>query len=228
MHNALKDLQPQSSYELLEFLKRQGYLKDPPHLLWWPGAGGFEISIASILGQNTKWENAKKVLEVLREKGVLECDKLASLSQEKLLGYMAGLGLRNAKSERILALTRAILRDFGSYENYHNTVSREWLLAQKGVGEETADSILCYGLLRDEMVADSYSQRLLGYCNYTLESYGEVKEWLQRGILENYDKVCRLYDTENIPLNTVYARFHGKIVEFCKDNPKVVKRKKDV
>lgn len=88
-------------------------------------------------------------------------------------------------------------------------------MGQKGIGAETCDAILCYGLGREVMVADRYAYRLLQAYGYTLESYEDLQDWLQSGIIENYNKVCLLYGFQ-IPINLLFARFHGKIVEYCK------------
>ena len=123
------------------------------------------------------------------------------------------VGFYNQKAKRLIALSRNILRDFGDFENFKENVSREWLLAQKGVGFETADSILCYACGKEVMVVDAYTKRLLKRKGYEFESYDEIKEWCERGVLESWDKLKDLYEDN---LNLCFARFHGKIVEFMK------------
>ena len=106
---------------------------------------------------------------------------------------------------------------FGSFEIFCENVSREWLLAQKGIGEESADSILCYACGHEAMVVDAYSARLLYAFGYEFESYEALQAWFREGIEANWAKVVSLYGRE-LSLNELYARFHGKIVEFCKEN----------
>ena len=65
------------------------------------------------------------------------------------------------------------------------------------------------------MVADHYTYRILRNFGFALESYKDLQEWLSGGIVENYDKVCALYGFK-IPLNLLFARLHGKIVEYAK------------
>lgn len=67
------------------------------------------------------------------------------------------------------------------------------------------------------MVVDSYTNRLLQKFGYEFESYTELQEWLVYGVESNQKKINKLYGKE-VPLHVVYARFHGKIVEFCKEN----------
>ncbi len=106
---------------------------------------------------------------------------------------------------------------FRSFESFCEAVDREWLLAQKGIGEESADSILCYACKQEAMVVDVYTARLLESFGYSFESYAALQEWMVGGILESQSKVNQLYAKE-ISLSELYARFHGKIVEFCKEN----------
>jgi len=109
----------------------------------------------------------------------------------------------------------AIIEEFGDFDSFKTSVTKEWLLAQKGIGLESADSILCYGCMRDIMVVDAYTDRILRAFGYEFESYEETQEWLTNGIEANYDKVCSLYNKE-LPLALVYAKFHAKIVEYGK------------
>ncbi|WP_104721504.1 3-methyladenine DNA glycosylase [Helicobacter mesocricetorum] len=214
----------QNSFDLLCFLKQKGYLKNPSCALWWPNSGEFEVLVGAILVQNTKWEQAFKILQRLKTHHLLSLESLANTPLYSLQSLMQDLGLFRQKSKYIVLLSQNILKDFGDFATFKAEVPREWLLSQKGIGNETCDSILCYGLLREEMVVDAYTFRLLQSLGYTLESYEEIKQWLIDGIVENYDKVCQLYK-EEILLSKLYARFHGKIVEYSKENP--IKRGKN-
>lgn len=67
------------------------------------------------------------------------------------------------------------------------------------------------------IVVDAYTARLLESLGYRFDSYGDIQEWLVEGILQNRKKIDSEYGKE-MCLNEIYARFHGKIVEFCKEN----------
>ena len=127
-------------------------------------------------------------------------------------------GFHNQKAHRILLLANNAMADFGSFGAFAKGVSKEWLLAQKGIGNESASSILNYGLKREEMVADRYTQRLLASLGLEYDSY----EDLQAFLCENLEKGKNLYDFD-IPLAQLMARFHGKIVE----HGKRARRKRD-
>ena len=211
-----------NSYELLMELRKKNLLENKPKF-WWPEYGTFEVVVGAILTQNTKWENVETALNNLKlflssqvpssESNILKVEEIASFEPSFLAEIIKPAGFYNQKAKRLIALSRNILRDFGDFENFKENVSREWLLAQKGVGFETADSILCYACKREIMVVDAYTKRLLKTKGYEFESYDELKEWCERGVFESRDKLKDLYEDN---LNLCFARFHGKIVEFMK------------
>lgn len=208
-----------SSFELLVALKNKGYLKTTRDPLWWPRSGTFWVIIGAILTQQSKWENVEKSMENLERAGIDSLEKLSMLPIESLLEYIRPSGFYNTKAKNLSHLSKAILESFGSFEAFSENVDREWLLAQKGIGEESADSILCYACKQEAMVVDAYTTRLLASFGYSFESYAELQAWVEEGLLSNLSKVHLLYGKE-MSLNELYARFHGKIVEFCKENSK--------
>jgi endonuclease-3 related protein len=202
-----------SSYELLMELRKKDLLKNKPKY-WWPNVGTFEVVVGAILTQNTKWENVEKALNQLKVKNEkLKVEEIATYDYTYLAELIKPAGFYNQKAKRLIALSRNILRDFGDFENFKENVSRQWLLNQKGIGFETADSILCYACFKETMVMDAYTKRLVKKNGFEFESYDDMKEWFERGIEENWDKVAEFYEND---LNLCFARFHGKIVEFMK------------
>ena len=206
-----------SSFELLVALKNSGYLKTTRDPLWWPRSGTFWVIVGAILTQQSKWENVEKSMENLERAGIDSLEMLSVLPIELLLEYIRPSGFYNTKAKNLSRLSKAILEVFGSFEAFSVNVDREWLLAQKGIGEESADSILCYACRQEAMVVDAYTARLLAAFGYSFESYAELQAWIEDGLVSNLLKINQLYGKE-IGLNELYARFHGKIVEFCKEN----------
>ena len=51
---------------------------------WWPGQGEFEIILGAILTQNTSWKNVERAINNLKEKNLLQPEKLRKIPQEKL------------------------------------------------------------------------------------------------------------------------------------------------
>ncbi len=202
------------SFELLKELKKRDYIQAE---FWWSKSGTFEVIVGTLLMQQTKWKKVEKSLMNLREKNLLNLNSIAQIEQKELAALIKTSGFYNTKAKNLKKLCQNIVEKFGYFEVFALHVEREWLLSQKGLGEESCDSILCYGCFREVMVVDSYTNRLLKKLGYEFESYGEIQEWLESGIESNLDKINQLYKTE-MSLNRIYARFHGKIVEFCKEN----------
>ena len=195
-----------SSYELYLALKKMGYLKESRDEFWWPNSGSFEVVVGAILTQQTKWQKVEKSLANLE--GRVSLEELSSIELKELQTLIKPSGFYNTKAKYIKGICKNILDEFGSFEKFRDEVTRSWLLEQKGIGEESADSILCYACYRSVFVVDSYTDRILRAFGYEFESYQDIQEWMQRGIVENIDES---------ELHRVYARFHGKIVEFAKD-----------
>ena len=206
-----------NSYGLLYGLKKMGYLKSDRDPLWWPNSGTEDVIFGAILTQQTKWEKVEESLANLRKAGLDKLESLADADTKIIASLIKPSGFYNTKAQRLKMLCRHILEDFGSFEDFQDKVGREWLLKQKGIGMESADSILCYGCRREVFVVDSYTGRLLEAFGYCFESYGEIQEWIVEGLEENFDKIHALYGRE-VSRHQLYARLHGKIVEFAKEN----------
>ncbi len=191
------------SASIYAFLEKKNLLQDASQY-WWPNAGSFEVVIGAILTQNTTWKNVERSLENL--KGYLELERFVKLEEEDLKEKIRPSGFYNQKAPRLLQLAKNIEAEFGDFYSFQKRVTREWLLAQKGIGEESADAILCYGCFKEEMVVDTYTKRLLAEFGIVFKKYSEYKEFLESGMKRAYRE----------HLNLHYARFHGMIVEYNK------------
>ena len=196
------------SYELYELLQKQDLLKENPSM-WWPAYGSFEVLVGAILTQNSQWTRVEVSLKNLEP--YLDIDSLCEIDIEKLQTLIQPSGLFKSKAKYIKELALAIKNTYGTFDKFCVDVSREWLLSQKGIGAETADSILCYACKREAMVVDAYTARLLNAFGYEFESYDDLQEWCVKGLSSS----C-----EGSELFKVYALFHAMIVEFVKENSK--------
>ena len=203
------------SFDLLVALKKLGYLQTTRDPLWWPHSGTFEVVVGALLTQQSKWEKVEESLSHLKTENLLTLETLSSADTNHIASLIKPSGFYNTKAPRLIMLTQNILKDFGSFDTFVNEVDRTWLLAQNGIGMESADSILCYACHRPVFVVDNYTQRLLGALGYEFETYMELQSWMQRGIEENFHQIKSVYN-DTADLATVYARFHGKIVEYAK------------
>ncbi|KFN39387.1 MAG: 3-methyladenine DNA glycosylase [Sulfuricurvum sp. MLSB] len=200
----------QDSFELFSALEKLKLLENSPPL-WWPAYGTFEVVVGAILTQNTQWSRVEQSLANLRERELLDASMIAQCHNESLMELIRPSGLFKAKAANLIRLCRAMIDDYGDFETFALSVDRDWLLSQKGIGPESADSILCYACARPVMVVDAYTARLLNAFGYEFESYDELQEWCEAGI-RGY------FDTVQFP--AAFARFHGMIVEYVKGNSK--------
>ncbi|GHV06106.1 3-methyladenine DNA glycosylase [Campylobacterota bacterium] len=202
-----------SGADLLLALHALGLITDDRYPRWWRHYGEWWVAIEAILTQQTRWEKVEASVNNLVQIGLDTPAKLLGAEVWTIAQAIAPAGFYNQKADRIVRLLRAIERDFGSFEGFAGEVSREWLLEQKGIGFESADSILCYGCRRAVMVVDSYTQRLLSALGNEFDDYNELQSYLMNGVESEFD---RIYKIVPIELELTYAYFHGLIVEFCK------------
>jgi len=137
----------------------------------------FEIAIGSILTQNTSWVQVERALENLHQKGWLTPEKIVKADESSLKQAVRPAGYYNQKAERLQIIARFFL-ERKERRLSSSPPERSELLALKGVGPETADSILLYAFHEPEFVVDAYTRRLavsLGWLQ-GCESYQEVKE----------------------------------------------------
>ncbi len=133
----------------------------PQH--WWPGDSPFEIMAGAVLTQNTNWSNVAKAIVDLKATGKLDPAALAALPTAELAELIRPAGYHNLKAARLKNLL-ALIEEQGGVEALlaqPTAALRELLLGVKGIGPETADSIVLYAAGRPVFVVDTYTHRLL-------------------------------------------------------------------
>jgi endonuclease-3 related protein len=134
----------------------------PQH--WWPGQTRTEIVVGAILTQNTNWRNVEKAIAHLRRAGALDWAALRDLPPARLAGLIRPAGYYNVKARRLRNFVDWLWRRYGGDLAGMAGVPlgrlREELLGVNGIGPETADSILLYGLGRPTFVVDAYTRRI--------------------------------------------------------------------
>lgn len=166
------------------------------------------MMVGAILTQNTSWRNAERAIASMRSKIPLEPDALLGLPLADLQDAVRPSGYYRQKADRLRGLCRFLLDEFdGSIHRMRALPTsrlREMLLALRGIGPETADSILLYALNRPAFVVDAYTERLLG----------------RLGLLDGrraYAFIQGLF-TDNLPADPVmYGEYHALIVAHAKE-----------
>ena len=129
---------------------------------WWQ-APPEEVMIGAILVQQTRWENVERGLDRLRAADLLSLEAIDGASPEAVEEAVRCTGIYRVKTRRLKALARLVTRTYGSVEAMAGAPTDELrrdLLGVSGVGEETADAILCYAFSRCSFVIDAYTRRL--------------------------------------------------------------------
>jgi len=201
-------------YSLL--LKRYGLQS------WWPVSFSqgqnrkLEIMLGAILTQNTAWKNVELALANLSCARVLSWKKLHYIPQHKLTKLIRPAGYYNQKAEYIKNLVKKSLK--GPWQNNDSLADlRQYFLSIKGIGEETADSILLYALGKPIFVVDAYTRRLFSRFGFIplKATYTAIQDFVQQSLTLQGNKI------------KLYQEFHALIVrhnkEYCHPKPRCEK-----
>lgn len=171
----------------LESIYRKLYARfGPQH--WWPADSAFEVMVGAILTQNTNWQNVERAIANLKKRRVLDPEKLCRLPEKKLALLIRPAGYYNIKAGRLKALLEFLKAhcgcDIKRLGRRGAQALRCDLLSVKGVGEETADSILLYALNKPVFVVDAYTKRIFSRHRLIPQdaTYGETQELFMRNL----------------------------------------------
>lgn len=157
----------------------------------------YEVILGAILTQNTSWLSAEMALFNLNELNATKPEKLLKLDDETLKSTIRCAGFLNQKAIYLKEITKFFIKLDGRIP------TRKELLAVKGVGNETADSILLYAYKQSEFVVDVYTKRIFVHLGLVSENikYMELKE---------------LFESNLPKAVVVYQEYHALIVEHAK------------
>ena len=133
----------------------------PQH--WWPGGSAFEIAVGAVLVQRTAWRNAAGAIARLAERDLIDPSAILDLPVSHLQRLIRPAGFFRQKSGTLRSFSAWLVAagGFDSLQAYPTAELRAALAALRGIGPETADSILLYALHRPVFVVDAYARRLL-------------------------------------------------------------------
>ncbi|MFA5396759.1 MAG: Fe-S cluster assembly protein HesB, partial [Methanogenium sp.] len=137
---------------------------------WWPGDPE-EVIIGAVLTQQTRWANVLTALERLHEAGICSLRGIQESSDRTVEEAIYSTGFYRIKRARLKCVASTVLSCGGTgYLAGCSTLSlRAFFLAIKGVGPETADSILCYGFNRPVFVIDAYTHKICACAGISLK-----------------------------------------------------------
>lgn len=163
----------------------------------------FEICLGAILTQNTNWKSAATALQNLRQLQVINALKLIKLEDGKLKAAIRPSGYFNQKCTYL----KTFAKFFATQSETHPT--RETLLRLRGIGSETADSMLLYGWHQPYFVVDAYTRRVFSDTGVFTpkESYGSIQQ-------KFHTALAPLYSSRQ--LIQVYQEYHALIVRHAK------------
>ncbi len=148
---------------------------------WWPGETPFEVCLGAILTQNTNWSNVEKALNRLKARDLLDPRLIVKLDVDELGAIIRPAGYFRVKAGRILNFLDYLGDragwDFEVLKKQPLEDLRSELLEIKGIGPETADSMLLYAFEKPSFVVDAYTGRICSRHCLTPEdiSYEELR-----------------------------------------------------
>ena len=160
--------------------------------------------IGAILTQQTRWENVERALGNLHSAGICTLAGIAAADAGEIEQAIRCSGFYRVKARRLKALAAHIIGSYGGTGGMAPVPTprlREDLLAVNGIGEETADSILCFGCSRPSFVIDAYTLRIAGCI----------------GVAVKRDELKGLFECIICKDNAACRQAHAHIVEYAKE-----------
>ncbi len=163
------------------------------------------------LNEADESNESEMIQKEITQNNCLTINAIHIIKKELLASYIRPAGYYNQKAERLKTITAFLMaHPLGTLQHMEAENLRNLFLTVKGIGPETADSIVLYAFKKQVFVIDSYTKRIMariGICNKDI-SYNE----LQINIMNAIEKDCE-----------VYSEYHALMVEhakrFCKTKP---------
>ena len=182
---------------------------------WWPGETPFEVMVGAVLTQNTNWQNVEKAIANLKSKRLLDPFAIDRLPRETLAEVIRPAGYYNVKAARLQNLVGVLVDGYdGDLEAFFSgslDSLRERLVSIKGIGLETADSIVLYAAGRPTFVIDTYTFRVT----------------VRHGLIfpeASYDDLKSLFEDHLASEVELFNEYHALLVQVgkthCRKRPK--------
>ncbi len=185
---------------------------------WWPAESKFEVCVGAILTQNTAWSNVEKAIIQLKTRKLLTEKAISTCELSTLQAAVRSSGFYRQKAARLKEFSCYVVEKYGTIEkwfakkeNENVNKLRAELLALKGIGPETADSIILYAAGKAKFVIDAYTHRWVagkfGWRNLT------------------YDELQKRFETALPREVQLFKEFHALIVRQGKEKRTKTKKR---
>ncbi len=172
----------------------------------------------------------EKAINNLKKEGLLSPEKIFNKDTEALAQIIKPAGFYNVKAERLKTFVEYFIKKYGGniskMKETPLSALREELLSIKGIGRETADSILLYALGKKIFVVDAYTKRIynrLGVCEST--DYETIRECFESALCESkfIEYINKNIESKEDVCVYTFKEMHALIVAegklFCKTKP---------
>jgi len=167
-----------------------------------------EVIIGAILTQRANWKNVDLAINNLKKARICSIKGIFKAGKGCLLNLVKPSGFYKQKADYLFNLSKYILNKYGSIgkmEKEELYDLRKDLLAQKGIGPETADSVLLYALDKPVFVIDEYTRRLV-------KKHPLFKKISSSKNLNNYNYLQELFEKNLENDHRLYQDLHALIV----------------
>ena len=165
-----------------------------------------EVIFGAILTQNTSWKNVEKAIINLNKNNLIDIKKIIEIENKKLAQIIKSSGYHNQKAERLKIFSDFLLKNYNGYLNklFEKNIDelRKELLEIKGIGPETADSIILYSSQNPIFVVDAYTKRIFSRIGFKEKTYDEFQNVFHKNLEKNIK---------------VFNEYHALIVEHGKN-----------
>ena len=179
---------------------------------WWPAGTADEIIIGAILTQSVNWKNVETAIENLKQNNLCTIEQIHYSNIEIIAPLIRSTLYYKQKAKKLKSFAEFLFTGYNGDLNRmfqtEITELRMQLLQIKGIGEETADSILLYAGNKPVFVIDAYTKRIFSRLGIT------KPDW-------NYTKYQHFF-MANLPMDiSLYNDYHAQIVHLGKNICKI-------
>jgi len=206
----------------------------------------FEVAIGAILTQNTAWKNVETALICLSRAKLMTSKRIATARSSKIQSCVRSSGYYRQKAKKLKLFARFVEEELRGDLNALSSsssgakdlpigrslrasrddivkIARKELLSLWGIGPETTDTILLYGLGVPTFVVDAYTRRFLaditGSRRWLTMPYDDVRTFCEAALRNSVSGTSYLVSGKKYEVRStirVWREAHALIVAWGK------------